>query len=38
MGIRFFQTADIFSTQVEAAGLQFLPLFGNKPGQDDTSS
>jgi MGT family glycosyltransferase len=25
----FFQTADIFSTQVEAAGLQFLPLVGN---------
>jgi UDP:flavonoid glycosyltransferase YjiC (YdhE family) len=25
----FFQTADIFSTQVEDAGLQFLPLLGN---------
>ena len=25
----FFQTADIFSTQVESAGLQFLPLLGN---------
>ena len=25
----FFQTADVFSTHVEAAGLQFLPLLGN---------
>jgi MGT family glycosyltransferase len=25
----FFQTSDVFSTEVEAAGLQFLPLLGN---------
>jgi MGT family glycosyltransferase len=25
----FFQTGDVFSTHVEAAGLQFLPLLGN---------